>query len=111
MGNMLNSAFGILAASSWLLLSATTAVGIAVGNAAYLKTNFAMTVLFGLVGGFLVWRTRVVARLRRAHPADPAASSFMKTQLMADLAMAVLGYTLAFAAVLRVWRENLPVFG
>lgn len=73
--------------------------------------NVVMAVVFLLIGIFLIYRTRIVKKMRLAYPADPIAFSLVRTQLIADLAMATLGYVLATAAILRVWREILPVFG
>ena len=108
---MLTSISGRLAASSWLLLSAITAMGLTLGELGNVTVNVSMAVVFGLVGGFLLWRTRATATLHRAHPADPAVETVLRTQLIANMAMALLGLVFAAAAALRVWREAVPVFG
>ncbi|WP_370049961.1 MULTISPECIES: hypothetical protein [Salipiger] len=111
---MLTSISGRLAASSWLLLSAITAMGFTRGGSDNVTVNVSMAAVFGLVGGFLLWRTRATAILHRAHPADPAVETVetvLRTQLIANLAMALLGLAFASAAALRVWREAVPVIG
>ncbi|MGR3313986.1 hypothetical protein [Roseovarius indicus] len=108
---MLNSISGSLAAFSWFLLSLVTVAGVVAHGPENLKINTVMAGVFVSIAVFLAWRTRAVARLRRNHPADPATSSFLRTQLIADLAMTLLGLTLASAAGLRVWLEGMPVFG
>ena len=110
-GSMLNAITGSLAAFSWLLLSLVTLAGVVARAPGNLKINIAMAAVFGLVAVFLAWRTHAVARLRRAHPADPAISWFLRTHLIADLAMTLLGLTFTSAAGLRIWCEAVPVFG
>jgi hypothetical protein len=108
---MLNSMFGILAAAVWLLLSVITALGLALGQTGNVMVNVSMATIFVLVGGFLLWRTRSVAMLHGTHPADPIVKTFLRTQLVADLVMALLGLALASAAGFRILREGMPVFG
>ncbi|WP_335949739.1 hypothetical protein [Salipiger bermudensis] len=108
---MLTSISGRLAASSWLLLSAITAMGFTRGGSGNVTVNVSMAAVFGLVGGFLLWRTRATATLHRPHPADLVVETVLRTQLIANLAMALLGLAFASAAALRVWREAVPVIG
>ena len=108
---MLKSILGILDAPSWLLLAVIIAVGIALGDAPSVKINVLMATTFGIVGTFLLWRARILAILHRAHPADPVVITLLRTQVIVDLAMSLLGLIFASAAALRIWREALPVFG
>ena len=104
---MLTSISGLLAASSWILLFAIAVMGLALGE----TVNVSMAAVFALVGGFLLWRTRAAAKLLRSHPADPVVKTVLRTQLIANFAMALLGLAFSSAAALRVWREAVPVFG
>lgn len=108
---MLTSLSGFIAATFWLLLSAITAMGLTLGETGNVMVNVSMAAVFGLVGGFLLWRTRAAAVLLRTHPADPVVRAVLMTQLIANFAMAFLGLAFASAAALRIWREAVPVFG
>lgn len=108
---MLTSISGLLAASSWLLLSAITAMGILLEETGNATVNVLMAAVFGLTGVFLLWRTRAAATLHRTHPADPVVKMVLRTHLIADFAMALLGLAFASAATLRIWHEASPVFG
>lgn len=102
---------GYLAGLSWAALAVVTLAGAMFRNPSLPAINGIMVTVFAAIGVFVAWRAVTIDRLLRTLPISILTRRARQVELVASLAMLVLGTLCLAAATHRVWSEGAAVFG
>jgi hypothetical protein len=106
----MNFLFGYVSAFVWFLVSAVTAAGTLL-DTDLATVNLIMAASFASGAAFLVWRTRVVSRVRLRYPENDEVKWLLRVEAISSCFVIFIGLVCVGAALFRVLSEDLPVFG